>query len=408
MTKYISNRGITEKTIPEPTELEENMNLEYYLNQLLRCGKCGQCRYVFQDAFWSRVCPSGELRKFESYYLGGKNLLLWALTTGKIEWSQHLTEILYHCTLCGNCTQQCQIDGIHKYALNWLLAAREKAVELGFGPMPQQKDYAQSIKQNHNPYYEPHNKRLEWLPKEKLPKKAEIIYFVGCTSSYRTQNIAKATYTILKKSKINFTILADEWCCGSPLIWTGQKDKAKQLAQHNLSQIEESEAQTIVTSCAGCYRTLKEAYKQKLKINHNLQVLHTTELIDNLIKEGKLKLRKANLTVTYHDPCHLGRHMGIYEQPRRILKAMKLQLNEMTRNKHNAWCCGAGAGVKAAFKKLANYAAKERLKEALETKAKILATSCPFCLLNFKETQKTTKIEIQIQDITELIQKHLP
>ena len=408
MKKYIPGRGVTEKvTIPDRVSLERYKELEYYKDQVYRCGKCGQCRYTYQNADLARSCPSGELRKFESYYLGGRNLLLWGLNSGKIKWSDALAEILYHCTLCGNCTQQCQLEGIHTYALEWLAAAREKAVEEGFGPMPEQKRYAQSVVDEYNPYIEKHADRLNWLgdKKGKLPEKAETVYFVGCTSAYRQTKIANSTFDVLSNLGKDFTIIQDEWCCGSPLIWTGQVDIAKNCAEHNIKEIEKTGAELVITSCSGCYRMLKEVYKDKFNMDYGFEVVHSPVYVLDMIKKGELTLEKpVDKKVTYHDPCHIGRHMGIYEPPRELLASIPgLEIVEMPRNRHNAWCCGAGAGVKSSFKELASFASTERLQEAMDTGAEILSSACPFCYRNLSDAKEENKMNIQIMDLMELV-----
>jgi heterodisulfide reductase subunit D len=408
MGRYIPGRGVTDKvTIPDRVSLERFESLEYYKDQVYRCGKCGQCRYTYQSADLARSCPSGELKKFESYYLGGRNLLLWGLTSGQLKWSDALAEILYHCTLCGNCTQQCQLEGIHTYALEWLSAAREKAVEEGFGPMPEQKRYAQSVLDENNPYIEKHADRLNWLGNKKatLPKKADIVYFVGCTSAYRQDKIASSTFDVLSNLGKDFTIMQDEWCCGSPLIWTGQVEIAKNCAEHNIREIEKTGAELVVTSCSGCYRMLKEVYRDRFKMDYGFEVVHSPVYVMDLIKKGELTLEKpVNKKVTYHDPCHIGRHMGIYEPPRELLQSIPgLELVEMPRNRHNAWCCGAGGGVKSSFKELASFAATERLREAVATGAEILSSACPFCYRNLNDAKEENNMDIQIVDLMELV-----
>nr|MDO8044443.1 heterodisulfide reductase-related iron-sulfur binding cluster [Candidatus Baldrarchaeota archaeon] len=408
LEKYLPGKGVTKRITPDQLELKRFEDLEHYKDVLYFCGKCGQCRYVFQEAYWSRVCPSGELKKFEAYYLGGKNLLLWGVLSGKLKWTENLAKILYHCTLCGNCTQQCQIPEIHHYALEWLFAARIESVKRGIAPMPEHRKFGEWTKKEHNPYMELHTDRQKWISSDirrELPEKADIVYFVGCTSSYREIQVAKAMLDILTSLKLNFTILKDEWCCGSPLFWTGQIDIAKECAKHNIEEIEKSGATIVVTSCAGCYRMIKEIYRNKFGLEYSFEVLHAPEFLLSLVKDGTLPLEnEISEKVTYHDPCHIGRHMGLYEPPRELLKNIPgIELIEMTRNRRNAWCCGAGAGVKSAFKDLALFAAHERLKEAQSTEAEILATSCPFCERNLRDAAKAYNVNIKVVDIIELI-----
>ena len=193
------------------------------------------------------------------------------------------------------------------------------------------------------------------------------------------------------------------------LFWTGQIEIAKECANHNIEEIEKSGATILVTSCAGCYRMIKEIYRSKFGLEYNFEVLHAPEFLLSLVKDGTLPLEnEISEKVTYHDPCHIGRHMGLYEPPRELLKNIPgIELIEMTRNRRNAWCCGAGAGVKSAFKDLALFAAHERLKEAQSTEAGILATSCPFCERNLRDAAKAYNADIKVADIIELIKSHI-
>jgi heterodisulfide reductase subunit D len=406
--KYLPGKGITHITsVPDQLTLDRNQHLEYYENIVYQCGKCGTCRTAYQDT-WDHVCPSGEFGAFESYYLGGKNLLTWAITSGQLEWSKDLARIFYHCSLCLACTQQCQIAEIHHYAGEWLMAMREEAVRRGLGPMPEQARYTDHILQEHNPYMEKHLDRLKWLPAHiKQSPNAKTAYFVGCTSSYRETSVAIATAEILNAIGLDFQILKDERCCGSPVYMTGQVEKAKDLAEQNVQLLKDAGIEQIITSCAGCYRALKDVYPEKFGLNHGIEVLHLPELVLNKIKSGELKLTKeVQMKITYHDPCHIGRHMGIYEPPREVLKSVPgIELIEMPRTKHNAWCCGSGGGVRSAFKDLSAFAANERIEEAKMTTAQAIVSSCPFCLNQFKSNIKNN--EIDALDLSELVRKAL-
>ncbi|TFG03532.1 MAG: hypothetical protein EU539_12155, partial [Promethearchaeota archaeon] len=164
-SKFLPGKGITKiKTVPDQQELERNKDLDYYKDIFYQCGKCGTCRTAYQEEGWPRVCPSGEFGKFEAYYLSGKNLLTWAISTDQLNWTENLAKIFYQCSVCLACTQQCQIPEIHHYAGEWLMAMREEAVRQGYGPMPEQVRYTEHVKKENNPYMEKHEDRLKWLP----------------------------------------------------------------------------------------------------------------------------------------------------------------------------------------------------------------------------------------------------
>ncbi|MFX1325658.1 MAG: (Fe-S)-binding protein [Promethearchaeota archaeon] len=407
--RNIPGMGISKITLAhENQKLQRYQDLTHYEEIFFQCGKCGTCRTVYKDANWARVCPSGEFGKFEAYYLGGKNLLTWAIFTDKLQWSENLAKIFYQCSVCMACVQQCQIPEIHTYAGEWLMAMREEAVKLGYGPMPEQAKYTDHIMTEKNPYMEKNEDRLSWLPSHiKQSPDAKLAYFVGCTASYREQNIAIATVEILNRLGIDFKILESEGCCGSPIYMTGQTEKALELAKKNVENFKESKIDKIITSCAGCYRTLKDTYPNKFNLDHGLEIRHLPEFIRRHAK-GKENIfnNEVKMKVTYHDPCHLGRHMGMYSAPRDVLESIPgIELVEMTRNKHNAWCCGSGGGVRSAFKDLSSFAAKERIEEAMETEADAIVSSCPFCLNQFKSNIDNNGI--QTWDISELIRKAL-
>ena len=196
----------------------------------------------------------------------------------------------------------------------------------------------------------------------------------------------------------------DEWCCGSPAARVGDTILARKMAQHNIKVIENCGANLVLFSCAGCYRTFKKDYP-KWGLNYNFKVLHISEFISELIKNNKIKLGSIDKKITYHDPCHLGRHLGIYDPPRIVINAIpKINFKEMARNRFNAWCCGAGGGVKSAFKDLAIFAASERLIEAEKTTdAEYLISTCPFCNLNLKDGKKNIETKIIVKDLMELL-----
>ena len=405
--KYVRGQGISKlRTAYEIHDLKRHQDLEHYKDVFYQCGKCGTCRTVFQDAYWSRVCPSGEFGKFEAYYLGGKNLLAWAVTSGKLNWTEDIAKIFYQCSVCMACVQQCQIPEIHHYAGEWLMAMREEAVNQGYGPMPEQGRYTEHVMKENNPYMEIHQDRLKWLPSHiKQTPDAKMAYFVGCTSSYREQGVAIATAEILNSLQVDFRILNEERCCSSPVYTTGQVKIAKEIAEKNVNIFKDAGIETIITSCAGCYRTWKDTYPNKFGLNHGIEVKHLPEFIRDKLKNNELNFSKEiNMKITYHDPCHIGRHMGIYKAPREVLQKIPgIELIEMTRNRHNSWCCGSGGGVMSSFKDLSGFAANERIEEAKETTAEALVSCCPFCLNQFKTNIKDN--EIQALDLSELVKK---
>lgn len=384
------------------------MTLEALKEWVYVCTKCSTCKYTTNTYFLS--CPSGEKFRFEPYWGSGKAWMAKGIIEGKLDFSDSIVRKIYSCPACGNCGAICEM-AIGEHLLDIIEGLRVAAVEAGCGPLPVQLQYAEFIEKEHNPYAEPHSERLNWLEdneKAELKEKAEVLFFVGCTSSYRQKKIARATYDLLKKLDVDFTISPDEWCCSSPLLRTGQLKDIEEIAKHNLEVIRNTESKTIITSCAGCYRTLKKDYQKIFGTEPEFKILHITEFLYDLHKEGKIQVKETDEKVTYHDPCHIGRHCGIYAQPRRLLKAIAgNNFVEMPRNEKNAWCCGAGGGVKSAFKDWAVEIAVDRIKEAESVGADVLVSSCPFCNRNLQDAIDISGSKIKLYDITEYVLEHI-
>ncbi|KZX15736.1 (Fe-S)-binding protein [Methanobrevibacter filiformis] len=222
-----------------------------------------------------------------------------------------------------------------------------------------------------------------------------MLYFKGCTARERLNNISNSVESILKLFNIDYETLDDEGCCGSVLLRTGFVDEAKELIEKNALEFK---GKKILVSCAGCYKTLKQDYSDIL--GENLEVIHISQFLKELIENKEIKtkgINKNNLKVTYHDSCHLGRHMGEYEAPREVINHFA-DLCEMVNNKEKAKCCGSGGGVKSAYPEIAKIIAKSRVKEAEETDAELLITTCPFCKLNLDEN-----FNLKVIDLSEFV-----
>lgn len=216
-----------------------------------------------------------------------------------------------------------------------------------------------------------------------------MLYFRGCTAREKLTDIQKATETLLKLADVDYHILDDEKCCGSVLLRTGFGDEARKQIEKNTEILKD---EVILTSCAGCYKTLKDDYE-------GLDVIHISQLLSQLIEENKLNFTKDDFTVTYHDSCHLGRHSGVFDEPREVIRAVA-DLVEMENIREDSLCCGAGGGVKSAYPEIAEQMAKSRIAQAKDTDADLLITACPFCKLNLEND------DIDVLDITEFLVKY--
>ena len=420
------------------------LKLEDYRADALSCPRCSNCKWVdhiyIQSYRFAKICPISTRYGFNAYSAHGILDLALALMSGQLDYTPGLLDVIYKCTLCGACDSRCKRN-LDIEVLSVIEALRTRCVEDGGGPLPEHKVTAENIKKTHNRYGAPHGNRLKWLPKEtKSAEKADIVYFVGCNSSYPHPEIAQATVKILVAAGSQFmTMSPDEWCCGNPLYSVGQADLAEELARRNIEALEKSGASTLLTSCAECYKTWKVDYPKllgKSTRDMGFRVIHITEYAAELLKSGALKFDKpVEMKVTYHDPCHLGRlsepwiHWegvrkkygvldppkewrrgtnGVYEPPREILSRIPgIELVEMERRRENAWCCGAGGEVKTAFNDFALWTAGERLEEAKATGAEAIVSACPYCRENLAEAAQIGKERVKIYDITEVMAQAL-
>lgn len=216
-----------------------------------------------------------------------------------------------------------------------------------------------------------------------------MIYFRGCTAREKETAIQDATEKLLRLAGIDYHILNDEKCCGSVLLRTGFIRQAQEQIQKNTEILKD---ELILTSCAGCYKTLKDDYE-------GLDVIHISQFLKQLIDDDKLSFTKKDLKVTYHDYCHLGRHSNIFDEPRDVISAVA-DLVEMENIRENSICCGAGGGVKSAYPEIASQMAESRVNQAKETGAELLLTPCPFCKLNLKND------DLEVMDLTEFLVKY--
>ncbi len=400
------------------TEMKELAKLYDYISM---CTHCGNCKYGYEygkDAnFAAMLCVQGDKFNFDSYRGSrGKAALSRGLLSNRIKWSDAVSHVLFTCTSCGACQQMCETD-IKPYILRMFETLRYEAWKQNVAIPSAIRKWSETIGVNYNPYLEPHSKRLDWLPssvKDSLPKKAENLYFVGCTASYRQKSVALATVNLLKKLGVDFTIAQDEWCCASPLLRTGQYDLAKGFIEHNAALADTYGAKNIIATCAGCYRTLArdyqmdapEGYADKYGKVMNTKVMHTLQFVEEMINKGEVEFTgNFNQKITYHDPCHLGRHAEIYDAPRNVIKAIPgAELVEMYRNRKFSFCCGAGGGVRGGFADYSLETATKRIKEAEATGASVVTSACPFCWRNLTDAIQMNKSPMQMLDIVEIIE----
>lgn len=271
------------------------------------------------------------------------------------------------CTTCGICTGKCPA-GVNPPAL--VEEARRELVDQGM-ITKEQAELSKRIFESGNTLGD-RGERLAWLDDRSLLKaRSDYVYFVGCMNSYRYTETAKNSFAVL--SQFGATLLPAEQCCGSPLLRTGFD--AGKLVDANVRQMRQMGARTIITGCAGCYTTLKNNYPP------SFQVSSIPEFLAGHISE--LDIKPIPIRVTYHDPCHLGRHNEIYEEPRLVIEAI-CDLQEMKDCRENARCCGGGGGVRSGYRDLSLRMARRRLKDVPEG-VDYIVTSCPLCIRNLRD-----------------------
>ena len=355
------------------------------------CFQCGLC-----DA----VCPWNRVRDFSM------RKLIREAAFG-------LTEIdgedLWRCTTCGNCPTQCP-RGVKQ--IDVAVALRRVATEYEVFPasVKSARTARASLISEGNPLQGERKNRSQWAKDQSIKpfsEEMEALYFVGCYLSYdpRMKKVAVATASILKKAGVEFGILGDrESCCGESIRKAGSEEVFKTLAKDNIKTFIEKGVKKIIVSSPHCYHTFKNEYPEFMV---HFEVVHMNQYLMDLIEDGRLELKgEFSKRVTYHDPCYLGRHNGIYDEPRNILNRVPgLELVEMENFRKNSLCCGGGGGRIWMDTPKEERFSDIRLEQAKAAGASILATSCPYCITNFEESRLNLEYEdiVEIKDITEII-----
>jgi Fe-S oxidoreductase len=291
---------------------------------------------------------------------------------------------------------------------------RGEMSDLGLTPKPLVA-LGERIAEGHNISGEPNENRLMWTDNLPNPptgigkEQAEVVYFVGCVSAMfpRSYSVAQSFVELLEKAEVDYGLLGEqEWCCGYPQAISGDLDQARETMRHNLEAVRAMEAKTIVTTCPSCYHYWKHTYPVALGEELNIEVLHATELVADLLEAGRLPLREdmREQVVTYHDPCDLGRKSGVFDAPRRILAHIpNVTLVEMPRNREGSHCCGGGGNLESFDQELSAAIAARRIRQAAETGAKTVISACQQCERTLFSAARSERIRIRSKDIVELV-----
>jgi len=356
-----------------------------------RCYQCGLCDVV---------CPWNRVRKFSM------RKIVREATFGMTDIE---SDDIWLCSTCGTCPQQCPRD---VRQIESGVALRRIATEYGVFPTTAKpiRGVSSSLTTEGNPLNEKREDRAKWaegLSVKSFNEEMEILYFSGCYLSYdpRLKKVAAATAAILNKAGVDYGILGTrENCCGESIRKTGDEELFKRLAKENIKNFIDNGVKKILVSSPHCYHTFKNEYPEFMV---NFEVVHITQYLTELIQEGRIELSKDYAKkVTYHDPCYLGRHNNIFEEPREVLKKIPgLEFNELYESRAASLCCGGGGGRIWMETMKGERFSDIRIEQAVGVGAEVLATACPYCITHFEESRLTLEDSesLVIKDITEIV-----
>ena len=330
---------------------------------------------------------------------------------GDIEWSERLAEILYTCTMCRNCVEQCPM----RFApdiVDWIVGARSDMVEKGKIP-PRVAHFFEAVHGYGNPLKLLRSDRGAWADGVKAYSPGdEYLLYIGCLGSYdeNGQRMARSLTDVLSAAGVSFGILGnDEECCGNEIYMLGEMGLFQVLAEKNSQQFKELGVRKIITLSPHAYNVMKNIYPNS---GESLEVYHYTQVLNSLARDKKLKSSGNKAKVTYQDPCFLGRYNQIYDEPRQVLQSIPgIELVEMKRNRKDSFCCGGGSGnfIMDLLAGSEDSPARVRVREAYETGADTLAVACPSCLTIFTDAVKTEDLDtkLAVKDISQIVKESL-
>ncbi len=358
------------------------------------CPKCRSCCITDESADYQPLCPSYHYYRSVAASGAGANKLAANLFEGNLPLSRAVADTIYKCTMCGGCDQRCPMSC--RPMLTNLLLRRELVAKKLAPPEPlrRQRD---SILRHHNPFGRPHRERYRPPDHGRSLATAEYVVYVGCHLGHRQRATVRAAGRVLDRLGVAYHFFAEESCCGFPLYQMGYEREAEKLAAKQARLLART-GRTILFLCPSCFHNFKVVRKS------DLPMVFFSELVAELLADVELRTREHQ-TVTYHDPCVLGRGCGIYDAPRQLLAQIGgVEQVEMARARESAWCCGAGAGSAEHQPDLARWAATQRIDEALATGANTLLTSCPMCRENL---ERCAGDRLEVKDLADFLDQAL-
>lgn len=385
------------------------MSLQSYKELLHRCFRCGYCK--LPSGYTDFNCPSYNRYRRESYSPGGRLWLIRAVAEKAIEPSAHYADILFSCTMCGNCRVHCCLE-FKDEILNMIRAARAELVDESILPGNVQK-YLENIYSFNNPWKKSPKKRDDWAAGtgiRRYENQDTYLYYVGDVGSYhpRANAVSRAVGQLLLAAGVSFGILGpEEVSDGNEVRDMGETVLFEYLREKNTAIFQKKKVRNIITCSPHEYHIMKNHYPD---LSNSTSVIHYLELMNTILSQGRIHLsERVPMKVTYHDSCFLGRWNGIYELPRKILRQIPmLELVEMERNRADAFCCGGGNGnfftdMLGGDK---NSPGRVRVREAISCGAEVIAVSCPVCLIMLEDAVEGEGVadRIKVMDISEIIQ----
>jgi len=388
----------------------------FTIRQLFEMDACTNCRLCADVCPAAYAAMNGELSAV--YRMKGLKRHLKAQTgmLSKLlgrrplsaEALKHYADTVFRCTLCSNCEEVCPL-GIRLKDL-WLSLREDLVQEKAY---PSKIDMIRTnLAKSRNVFGEDNSERAEWVedmrrppPDRYLKPRAEVVYITGCVSAYfpLAQKIPMALAEIMDASGVDFALLGeDEWCCGFPLLGAGLMEMFADFKFQNLAAVKAKGAKTVVFACPSCYQMWREYYET------DLELLSAPELLLRLVRGGRVPLAELALTVTYHDPCDLGRGARIFEEPREVIRSIPgVTFIELAHSRENCMCCGGGGNLEMVDPDLAAKIAQAKIDEVLATRAQAVVTSCQQCVRTMTSYVRRNRIQLEVLDIVQLVRKAL-